>query len=305
MADLDPRAVEDFRLRWTRKSGNTVLSKLPTQQLLEDAEAVVDGGITYAALILFGEARALGRYLPQCEVILEYRSSEAAGPAQERVEFRRAFYSYYEDLWDFVNRRNDMQHFQDGLFAWDIPTFDGRSIREATLNAIAHRDYRFGGSVFIRQFPRRIVVESPGGFPLGSTVENVLDRQSPRNRRIADLFAKCGLVERSGQGMNLMFEEAIKQGKQPPDFSGTDSYQVMLSLDGQIRDPALIRFLEMTIKETGISFSTQDLLILDAIHRESGLRESWKKRLGRLVESGVVERVSRGRGARYVLSKRL
>ena len=44
--------------------------------------------------------------------------------------------------------------------------------------------------VFVRQYPRRLVVESPGGFPVGITSENVLDRQSPRNRRIADVFAK-------------------------------------------------------------------------------------------------------------------
>lgn len=81
--------------------------------------------------------------------------------------------------------------------------------REAILNPVTHRDYRMAGSVFVRQFPRRLDIVSPGGFPPGITPEDLLWRQSPRNRRIAETCARCGLVERSGQGANRMFEESI------------------------------------------------------------------------------------------------
>lgn len=94
----------------------------------------------------------------------------------------------------------------------DVPTFDEVQVREALLNAVAHHDYRLGGSVFVRQFAQRLEVVSPGGFPPGITMANALDRQSPRNRRLAEALARCGLIERSGQGMNLMFERAIRQG---------------------------------------------------------------------------------------------
>jgi ATP-dependent DNA helicase RecG len=46
--------------------------------------------------------------------------------------------------------RNDTQSYQDGLFRMDLLTFDEVPVREALLNAIAHRDYRLGGSVFVR-----------------------------------------------------------------------------------------------------------------------------------------------------------
>ena len=79
-----------------------------------------------------------------------------------------------------------------------------------------------GGSVFIRQYQDR-VVESPGGFPNGITIENILDRQSPRNRRIAEILALCGLGWALWyRGMNLMYEWSIKEAKQLPDFTGTD-----------------------------------------------------------------------------------
>jgi len=173
------------------------------------------------------------------------------------------------------------------------------------LNAVSHRDYQLGGSVFVRQFPRRLVVESPGGFPVGVTVENILDRQSPRNRRIADVFAKCGLVERSGQGMNVMFERSIQQGKPLPDFSGTDNYNVVLTLRGQIQDFRFIQFLEKVGRETLASFGTHDFLVLDYVHREEPIPESLKPFLRKLADLGIIETVGRGKGTRHLLSSKL
>lgn len=300
--DLNPAAVTNFQNRWIRKSGNSALAQLDWKQVLQDAEAVTGKNITYAALILFGTHKALGRHLAQAEVVFEYRSSEAPGPAQQRKEYRQGFFSFYDELWDTINLRNDLQHYQDGLFMRDIPTFEERSVREAILNAVSHRDYRHGANVFVRQYPRHLKIESPGGLPHGITIENILDRQYPRNRRIADIFAKCGLVERAGQGMNLIFEEAIRRGKLPPDFTGTDRYQVDLVLPGQVQDPAFVLFLEKIGREQQISFSTQDLLILDNVHRGLPVENPLKPRLPNLVEAGALERVGRGRGVRYVLA---
>src|SRR5439155_11707415 len=128
--------------------------------------------------------------------------------------------------------RNDVQHYQDGLFMWDVPTFNERVVREALLNAVGHRDYRSGGSVFVRQFPRKLEIVSPGGLPNGITLANILWRQLPRNRRIAEALSRCGLVERSGQGMDRMFEGCIRESKPRPDFTGTDDYQVSVTLHG-------------------------------------------------------------------------
>ena len=304
MNDLDTVAIENFRKRWINKSGKRGLTTLSQEQLLNDAEALVDGGLTYAALILLGTRKALGRHLAQAEVIFEYRASDASGPAQQRKEFRQGFFSFYDELWNLINLRNDIQHFQSGLFVLDIPTFSERVVREAVLNAVSHRDYQLGGSVFIRQHARRLVLESPGGFPVGITEQNILDRQLPRNRRIADIFAKCGLVERSGQGMNLMFELSIQESKPTPDFTGTDQYQVVLSLNGEVQDPRFLQFLEKVGRETLDSFSTADFLLLDHIHREHRVPDQFQNHLQSLVEKGVVERFGRGRGVKYILSRR-
>ncbi len=304
MDDLDTLAIENFRRHWIDKSRNQGLVTLTQEQLLNDAEAMVDGKLTYASLILFGTRKALGQHLAQAEVVFEYRASDASGPAQQRKEFRQGFFSYYDELWNLINLRNDIQHFQSGLFVLDVPTFSERVIREAVLNAVSHRDYQLGGSVFIRQHPRRLVLESPGGFPVGINEENILNRQLPRNRCIADIFAKCGLVERSGQGMNLMFELSIQESKPTPVFTGTDQYQVVLNLSGEVQDPRFLQFLEKVGRETLDIFSTADFLLLDHIHREQRVPDQLQNRLQALVEKGVVERFGRGRGVKHILSRR-
>lgn len=302
LTDLDPVAMEDFRARWQKKSGNAGLAKLSHEQLLADAELLVDGQLNYAALILFGTRAALGKYLAQSEIIFEYRSTEGSVPFQQRVEYRQGFFSVYDALWNAINLRNDVQSYQDGLFRFEFPTFSEGVVREAILNAVGHRDYRLSGSVFVKQFPRHLEIVSPGGFPPGITAENILDQQSPRNRRLAEAFARCGLIERSGQGMNRMFEESIRQSKPLPDFAGSDAHHVRLTLRGEVQNPAFIRFLEKVGDERMASFTTQDFLVLDLLQREQTVPENLRERLPNLLHSGIVEKAGRGR---HILSRTL
>jgi ATP-dependent DNA helicase RecG len=301
---LEPIAIQRLRERWHRKSKNDSLLSVTNEQLLTDAELIIDEKITYAALILLGTRSALGRLLGQGEVIFEYRSNDASLSSQDRLEYRQGFFTFDDEIWKIINLRNDTQHFQDGLFIWDVPTFNERVVREALLNAISHRDYRLGASVFIRQYPRRLEIVSPGGFPQGVNPENILWRQNPRNRRIAEVLARCGLVERSGQGVNAMFEESIKESKPRPDFTGTDDYQVFLTLRGEVQDVRFLRFLEQVGRETLLSFTTEDLLILDTLRHQDAVPEEFTLRLKILRERGLVETIGTGKGTKYLLSKR-
>lgn len=305
VADLSQKAVAEFRHRWARKADKPKLLERDDAELLGDAEVLINGRATIAALVLLGTREALGRRLAQAEIVFEYRSSEASGPAQDRTEYREGFLLIQDDLWRKINLRNDRQSYQDGLFRYDIPTFDEKAVREALLNAVAHRDYRLGGSIFVRQYPRRLEIVSPGGFPAGITPENIVDQQNPRNRRLAEALGKCGLIERSGQGLNLMVESAIRQSKPLPDFKGSAAHEVRLTLEGTVQDPAFVRFLERVGEDRLQSFTTHDFLILDALRRDQPLGPQQMARLPALIEAGVVEGHGRGRGARHMLSRGL
>lgn len=302
--DLDPTAIDALRRLWQRKAPAQDIATRPADQLLADAELVVDGRMTYAALILLGKREALGRHLAQAEVVFEYRSNEAPGPAADRREFRQGFLTVLDEIWRLINLRNDLQHFQHGFFVWDVPTFNERVVREAVLNAVSHREYRHGGSVFVRQYSRRIEIVSPGGFPSGIGPENILREQHPRNRRIAEVLGKCGLVERAGQGFDFIFRECIRQSKPLPDFSHTHAHSVWLTLHGEIQDPEFLRFLEEIGQERMATFSTDDFLVIDLVHREQTVPASLKPRVEHLLEQGIIERLGRGRGVRLLLSQR-
>jgi ATP-dependent DNA helicase RecG len=298
---LDPVAVENFRQVWATRAGNPTIRALPLRQLLSDAGLLSGQSLTRAALVLLGTEDALRQHLAQAEVIFEYRSSDGSLPYQQRLEFRRGFFAWYEELWERINLRNDRQMVLDGLFRVELPTFDEAVVREALLNAISHRDYRRPGSVFIRQFPKRLEIVSPGGFPPGITPENVLERQEPRNRCIAEALSRCRLVERSGQGMDRMYERLIRNSQPRPDFTGTDDHQVSLTLHGEIGNPAFVRYLEKLGSDRLESFTTRDYLVLDHVQREEPVPDALRAHVKRLIDLGAIERV----GRRLLLSRAL
>ena len=304
MADLSRRAIAEFRRRWARRARNAKARTWSDAATLRNAELVDDGRLTNGALLLFGTRRALTKRIPQAEIVFEYRSGEAPGPAQDRAEFREGFLLFHDELWERIDRRNDRQSWQDGFFRNEVSTFDEKVLREAVLNAFCHRDYRDNRSVFVRQYCARIDVTNPGGFPPGITPANILDEQNPRNRRLAEALARCGLVERAGQGLDLMVSRSVRQGKPAPDFSKSMPHEVRLTLDGRITDPQFLAFLEHVGRRALSSFSAHDLLVLDHLHREDKVPPELRSRLPRLIRLGVVESVGRGRGTRYLLSRK-
>lgn len=303
LSDLDPALIERFRQLWVKKSNNQALQILSSEQLLHDAELMVDGKLTYASLILLGTHTGLGKHLAQAELVFEYRSDPSRIEYQARREFRQGFLAFFDTVWDLINARNDVQSLQAGLFVWQIPTFNERVIREALLNALVHRDYRLPGSVFVRLSPHLLEIVNPGGFPQGVSPDNILEKQSPRNRRLAEATYKCGLVERSGQGADLMFRYCLEESKPLPSYEGSDEYEVRLTLNGQIQDESFLRYLDKVRQDLQISPGLYDLIVLHRVKQSQPIPEKLRPYLDRMVEQGLIERIGRGKGAKHILSK--
>lgn len=90
------------------------------------------------------------------------------------------------------------------------------ALREALVNAVAHRDYLYDGShVYIHMFPNYIEIESPGGLYRGLTVDELGKRSVRRNRLIADLLHRSGFVERVGSGFSRM-RVSLAENNNPP-----------------------------------------------------------------------------------------
>ena len=175
-------------------------------------------------------------------------------------------------------------------------------VREALLNAVCHRNYQTGGSIFVRQYADRLVIESPGGLPHGVTLDNILKKQNSRNKRVAEILAKCGLVERSGQGMNIIYEQSIQEAKPLPDFTGTDEYSFFITLNGMVLDKSIILFLKKIGQATLDSFSTEDFLVINSVAHGDKIPRDMLNVAERLLNMGIIERSAQN--GHYIFARR-
>ncbi len=304
-SDLDSEAIERARYLWLSKSGNEQVEIMTPEQVVQGLGLIDERGVTRAGLILLGKSSAIARYIPNAELIWEYRRHNADVEYVARNDHREAVVLYLDKLWGQIDARNEVAHVNEGFFIRDIPAFAESTIREAVLNAISHRDYQDSGSVYIRQSAEDMIVESPGGFIGGITPDNIMNASSkPRNRLVAEVFQKLGLVERSGQGVDKIFVNSISSGKGQPSYKASTLHEVKLSVSAQVQDVSFIQYLDKVSREANIRLSASDYVLLekvrlgliDSIGHESGL--------AKLSSAGIIEGSRSGRFTKPMLAKR-
>ena len=302
--DLEEDAIANFRKRRVEKTGNSGLETEPVERILKDAGLVRNGEITHACLILLGKREIITNLLPQSEVIYEWRSAVQQIHHDFRKSWRAPYFAVYDEIWETIYARNLRTPYQEGFVQQEVLAFDEKSCREAVNNAIAHRDYSIGGrSTIIHASPDAFTVVSPGGFPMGITPENILEAAPHwRNRLIAEAFEQTKLVERSGQGIDNIFEASIRQGKGLPSFQGTDNNTVQINVPAKVQDAEFIKFLEKLVNEKQINLSFDEILELEQL-RGSKLLPSLRHK-EKFLRLGIVERVGKTKGTKYMLSHR-
>lgn len=301
--DLDTKALDNFKKLWAKKAKREDYLEFPYEKMLSNVDLLSDKGLSYACLILFGKKRKIDRLLPGSEIIFEWRQDANKIPHDFRVNWREPFFKIYDEVWETINTRNLRIPFQEGLFQREVYAFNEKTIREALLNAVAHRDYSINRqSIFIKASPKAFEIESLGGFLPGITPENVLYKKEWRNRRIAETFEKAGLVERSGQGMDDIFENTIREGKGMPDLSKSDDHSVKLIIPAQVKDRNFILFLERIINEKQIFLVFEEVYALEQIRERQIMTDTKYRR--KFLDLGIIESVGKTRGTRYILSHR-
>lgn len=304
LADLDDQAIQVMVDRYAGKQNNAGFRSLDVRQVLSDLDLLRNGQLTYAALILLGKHQAIGRYLPQSSIHIEYRVQQGSIHFDDRLILKEPFFRGIETAWEYLNRRNGRVPIQQGPYMMDVPFFNEEVVRESLHNAIVHRNYRLQGEVVIKQSNESMDITSPGGFPLGVTEENILTVNStPRNRLLADILLKTGVVERSGQGVDKLFKNTIQEAKGLPDYNQSDLFQVHLHLPAIVQDKAFILFLEQ-VREEGVELSLAEVLTLEKVRQKESFASVDKASVASLLDKGLVELTGKAAGRKYLLSKR-
>ena len=176
--DLDPAALELFRDGVVAKSTDDEAKEryrgAEPETLLRDFGLMTRRGVlTRAAILMLGTDAVLRDIQPNAEIVFEYRRVPESIAADRRFTVRRAVLLALDDLWQKILPLDDTVDVATGLRVTPVLRYPERSIREAILNAVVHRQYLDGESVVVRMTPETFEVTSPGPFPATVTPENV------------------------------------------------------------------------------------------------------------------------------------
>ncbi len=303
--DIDEEAIEILKDKYSKKQNNPSFKTYSTARILTDLDLMAGNQLTYAALILLGKAEKIKKFLPQAKVVIEYRRSETAIPSDNRTEIQEPLFVAIEKIWDYLNQpaSNPTYKVRQGPYIFDVPYFNEEVVREAVLNAIVHRDYCLSSEVFIKQYPSKLVITNPGGFPLGVSTDNLLTVNStPRSRLLADVLLKTGLVERSGQGVDKLFLFSLIDSKPVPDYSRSSLLQVELRISVQIQDSSFLIFATevQNRRDNNNKLGVFDLITLDKIRNgiSTGLDPDTVQKL---LREGLIKRSGKTTSEIYVL----
>jgi len=270
---------------------------------------------TVSGLLLMGREAILREHIPAHEVAFQVLEGTAV-----RVNefFRKPLLQTFEEVELLFKARIDEQEIQVGLFRVPIPTFDRRAFREAFINALVHRDYARLGAVHARLDADGLTISNPGGFIEGITLQNLLVA-APRSRNplLADIVKRIGLAERTGRGIDRIYEGMLRYGRPAPDYGMSDAASVVLTLP---RSDADVDFLQMILRheeQTGSAMPIDSLIILSRLRSERRLttadlvadtqksEQATRAVLEKLVEAGLVDAHGAGRGRTYTLSAKV
>jgi ATP-dependent DNA helicase RecG len=201
-----------------------------------------------------------------------------------------------------------------GLFRVPIPNYDRRAFREGFINALVHRDFSRLGAVHVKLDDSGLNISNPGGFIEGVNLSNLLVAPPhSRNPLLADIIKRIGLAERTGRGIDRIYEGMLRYGRPEPDYTLSNPYTVNLFMANSAADRDFLKMVVEQHDRLGDPI-IEPLIILSRLRDErrlttgdiaSALQKSEQQTriiLERLLEAGVIEAHGTGRGRSYTLS---
>lgn len=264
----DINKLEVYKLKEKLKARNpeSTLADMDDIAFLRDLALVKsDSGnikLTVAGLLFVGKEQAINRLLPQAEVIYLHYSESNLEEYDARLDMKAPIISVIDRLSEKIQDSNRIVNVQVGLFRLEIVDFPEKVFQEALLNALSHRDYQSQGAVYVKHYPNKIVIENPGAFLDGITEENIITHPSvPRNKLIAETLQHLKYVQRTGQGVDIIFREMLSSGKPFPEYRSYND-AVSLTIYSAVDDVDFVKFIANEENGLSRSFSLSELMIL-------------------------------------------
>ncbi len=317
--DFDPIEVERLRKTILAYNGDRSLLELSDEELFKALGLVTEqlgkAFPTIAGILMLGRESALKQYAPTSSAAFQELSGTNV---VKNEDFALPLLLMIEKLNGYLEARNPEHEIEYGLFRIPAPDFNKRALREAIVNAFSHRDYSKIGRVRVALSDDGLTIANPGGFIEGVSIKNLLTAEPHgRNPLLADVLKRIGLAERTGRGVDRIFEGSLIYGSPLPDYSDTTTVTVSLFIPRNEPDLQIAKMISDEQNRLGRPLPLNTLLVLNKlkdiprsdIHQIAeavNLSEAAVKVvLDRSIESGLVEAFGAGRGRTYMLSHKL
>jgi len=269
---LSPAALEILRREMAAAGAPDELFKYADREFCTRLGIIRDNRLTFGGLLVAGREETLEEHLP----FHEWKYSRMRSDTEYDVvpaSGRECILIALEKIMLLLNQQNPITTVASGLYHAEFPQYPIIALREALLNAFAHRDYAIPGMVFIRHWRDGIEINSPGGFVGGVTPHNILHHAPvTRNRYLVEtILLATRLVNRNNLGVPRMFRSLLEEGKEPPVFEGMGE-TVRVTFPGQMADQPFLILLDSLTKDQHVELDIDTLLLLHFFHRRHEAR---------------------------------
>ena len=269
--------------------------------------------LSLAGLLCLTDADTIRRHAPTYEVAFQVmKGSNVVVNDYSRKPLVEAF----DGIVERFSARIEEEEVMRGGYRVAAPNYDTTAFREALANALVHRDYSVLGAVIVQMDEYGLSIYSPGGFVDGVGIGNILSvAPKSRNSLLADIAKRIGLAERTGRGVDRIFEGVLRYGRHKPGYDKSDAFGVTVVMPKEKADFDFLDMVNEYEKNTGKEMK------VDALLAVSELRERGKLSFGEIVEitqrkpetirseidgwiaDGLIGKFGKGRNDSYVLAE--
>ena len=327
--EIDTDTVRQF-IRLSRPRLPYVAEDEPIESLLQKLDLLVEGKLTRGAILLFGKEPQrhflmtqvhMGRFKTAVTTSLMNRLGTSHTILDDKLirgnlfwqleQVMQLFQQYLQVRYEIPGEMDQAPGPLEALQRREIWDYPLEALREATINALIHRDYFDPHrEITIRVYDDRVYVQSPGELPPGITVEDlkkIPHDSSLRNPLLAQVFYFAGWIERWGSGTTRILELCRQQGLPEPEFRSEKGrfelvfYQTPYTED-RLHEMGLnerqVRAV-LYVRERGeIALSAFKSLAPDVSDK------TLYRDLRDLVDKGILEKVGEKKASHYVMAGR-
>ena len=224
--DIDDSAYETWRSSLPKASAPMTADKLlPNLEAAEKRKRKLL--LRNAAVLMF--AKKPEKFVSDCPVTYLLFNGPSGTRIVKRQDFAAPIPLLLDSVLELLERHMNTAYILNGKIRREnVPEYPLEAVREALVNAIAHRDWNLrGANVFLELHSDKLLVKSPGGFPLGVNEKNIGDVCVRRNKLLADLMQRGDIIENAGTGIARMRDECKANGNPLPKISDIGGHVVV------------------------------------------------------------------------------